>query len=120
MTNLTVYYENKGFSTRVSQRKRSPFLGEVTAYAGQRDFRYIDEETLLDFQIGYQFQEPALQGLSVLLQVNNVTNERYREFYQDTGLTRMYNEYGRQVLFGVTYKDVYKRQVPPIPTTCPA
>ena len=104
VTNLTVYYENKGFSTRLSQRKRSPFLGEVTAYAGQRDFRYIDEETLLDFQIGYQFQEPALQGLSVLLQVNNVTNERYREFYQGTGLTRMYNEYGRQVMFGVTYK----------------
>ena len=39
-----------------------------------------------------------------MLQVNNITNERYREFYQETGLTRMYNEYGRQVLFGVTYK----------------
>ena len=104
VTNITVYYERKGFSTRLSQRKRTPFLGEVTAYAGNRYNRYIDEETLLDFQIGYSFQSPPLEGLSVLLQVNNLTNEEYREYYPDNGLTQMFNEYGRQVLFGVTYK----------------
>ena len=46
----------------------------------------------------------ALEGLSLLLQVNNIDNEPYREYFFDSGLAQRYEEYGRQVLFGVNYR----------------
>lgn len=106
VSNVTLYYERYGFSTRVSRRHRSPFLGEVTGFGNDRSDRYINHEDIVDFQIGYAFPDTsALQGLSVLFQVNNLTNEPYREYFPDfTGLPRMFNEYGRTALLGVTYK----------------
>ena len=105
VSNITLYYEKYGFSTRVSQRKRSPFLGEVIGYGGDQALRYVNSESVVDFQIGYAFPEStALSGLSLLLQVNNVTDEPYREYFSDTGLPQKYEEYGRTVLFGATYK----------------
>lgn len=106
VSNITVYYEKAGFSTRVSQRHRSPFLGEVQGFGGDRQKRYINSEDIVDFQVGYAFAEGTqLQGLSLLLQVNNITNEPYREYFPDAGgLPRIYNEYGRQVLLGASYK----------------
>ena len=106
VSNITLYYEKSGFSTRVSQRHRSPFLGEVQGFGGDRQKRYIDSEDIVDFQVGYSFADGTqLQGLSLLLQVNNITNEPYREYFPDAGnLPRIYNEYGRQVLLGASYK----------------
>ena len=106
VSNITVYYEKSGFSTRVSQRHRSPFLGEVQGFGGDRQKRYIDNEDIVDVQVGYAFADgTSLQGLSLLLQVNNITNEPYREYFPDAGnLPRIYNEYGRQVLLGASYK----------------
>jgi len=106
VSNLTVYYERHGFSARVSQRKRSDFLGEVQGFGGDRNERYIRGEEIVDLQLGYAFAEGgALQGLSVLLQVNNLNNEPYREYYPEfDNLPRFFSEYGRQVLLGVNYR----------------
>ena len=106
VSNITVYYEKHGFSTRVSQRHRSPFLGEVQGFGGDRSQRFINTEDIVDLQVGYAFAEgTSLEGLSLLLQVNNVTNEPYREYFPDfAGLPRMHNEYGRTVLLGATYR----------------
>lgn len=105
-SNITLYYERYGFQARVSQRKRSSFLGEVQGFGGDRSDRYIKGEEVLDAQVGYTFGEnTSLAGLSVLLQVNNLDNEPYREtFDADGNLPRMYNEYGRQVLLGASYR----------------
>jgi iron complex outermembrane recepter protein len=102
--NFTLYYEKYGFSTRVSQRSRSDFLGEIQGFGADRALVYIDGDSVLDMQAGYTFGEGRLSGLSVLLQVNNLTNEPYRQFYNDTGYTQRYEKYGRQYLLGVTYK----------------
>lgn len=102
--NVSVYYERYGFQARVSQRKRSDFLGEIQGFGADRALVYIDGESVLDFQTGYTFGEGALAGMSLLLQVNNVTNEPYRQYYPQNGLTQRYEEYGRQYLLGVTYK----------------
>ena len=102
--NLSFYYENHGFQARISQRKRSDFLGEIQGFGADRALVYIDGESVLDFQTGYTFGEGALEGMSVLLQVNNLGNEPYRQYYPQNGLTQRYEEYGRQYLFGVTYK----------------
>ncbi len=103
--NITFYYENHGFQARVSQRDRSDFLGEIQGFGADRALVYIDGETVVDAQIGYAFADgSSLEGVSVLLQVNNVTDEPYRQFFQGTNFTQRYEEYGRQYLLGVTYR----------------
>ena len=103
--NITLYYEKNGFQARVSQRKRSEFLGEIQGFGADRAQVFIDGESVVDLQTGYAFADgTALEGVSVLLQVNNVTDEPYRQFFNGNGLTQQYQEYGRQYLLGVTYK----------------
>ena len=111
ISNVTLYYERYGFSARVSQRGRSWFYGEKQGFGGDRDrLVAIEGEDVTDLQIGYAFGEgTALAGLSLLLQVNNITNEPYREFFPNGAFTgegdaRFEAEYGRQVLLGATYK----------------
>ena len=106
VSNITLYYERAGFSTRVSQRSRSSFIGEIQGFGADRETRYIQGEDLIAFQTSYAFGG-GLEGLSILLQVNNVTNEAYQEYFRDPNTPdrpRSYNEYGRTYLLGATYK----------------
>ncbi|MYM28896.1 TonB-dependent receptor [Duganella sp. CY15W] len=104
VTNLTLYYEKAGFSTRVSTRKRSDYVGEIGNFAGDRQLRYVVGDSPVDFQIGYTFNEGAYKGLGVLLQVNNLTNEAYETYANGKDRQLEYAKYGRTVLFGVNYK----------------
>jgi iron complex outermembrane receptor protein len=108
VSNLTFYYENAGFSARISQRSRSSFIGEVQGFGADRDTRYVRGEKIVDFQTSYEFGDSsALDGLTLLLQVNNLTNEEYREFFRDPGVVdrpRLFTEYGRTILLGASYK----------------
>ncbi|GIU34503.1 TonB-dependent receptor [Shewanella colwelliana] len=106
--NATVYYENSGFDARISSRYRSDFLGEVTKISLQRENVNIKAETVVDAQIGYDFSESgidALYGLSVLLQVNNLTNEPFTSYFgDDKREVRDFQNYGRNYMLGVNYK----------------
>lgn len=106
--NATFYYEDYGFQFRTSVRKRSKFLGEVADHALQRNRRSFQGETLVDAQIGYDFSESgidALYGLSVLLQVSNLTNEPFVTYEgSDTRRVIDYQNYGRNYMLGINYK----------------
>ena len=104
VTQLTGYYEKYGFSTRVASRKRSAFLAEIEGFGADREFKYARGETLVDVQIGYEIQSGFAKGLNFLLQVNNATNEPYREYNSGSGLDTKLDEYGRTILFGISYK----------------
>ncbi len=106
VSTLTVYYEKAGFSARVAQRQRSDFLGEIQGFGGNRDLgKYIKGESIVDVQLGYEFQTGYAKGLSVLLQVNNANNAKYQEYTDPTTkLVTNTNEYGKTYLFGATYK----------------
>ncbi len=104
VTNLTAYYEKYGFSTRISQRQRSDFVGEVTGFGADREFRYIKGEKVADFQVGYAFESGSLKGLSVLFQINNMTNEPYRTYDSIPLKPNQYTTYGRTTLIGINYK----------------
>ncbi len=105
VANLTVYYEKDGFQARVSNRYRSDFVGEVAVFGGQRGFQNVVEESIVDAQIGYQFQSGPLEGLSVLAQVNNLTDEPFTNNVNgDERQTIIYQEYGRTFLFGVNFR----------------
>jgi outer membrane receptor protein involved in Fe transport len=104
VTNLTAYYEKAGFSTRISQRQRSDFVGEITGFGNDRELRYVKGERVVDFQIGYEFGANMFRGLSVLLQVNNLNNSVYQTYQVDKSQLVEYQKYGRTVLFGINYK----------------
>lgn len=102
--NATVYYENSGFSARVATRSRSEYIGEVTNFANDRAFKYVKGDRITDAQVGYEFGPGALQGLSILLQVNNVTNEPYIAYSVIEPRQQDFQEYGRQYLLGINYR----------------
>lgn len=102
--NATVYYENAGFSARVATRSRSEYIGEVTNFANDRAFKYVKGDQITDAQLGYEFGAGALAGLSILLQVNNVTNEPYIAYSVTETRQQDYQQYGRQYLLGINYR----------------
>jgi iron complex outermembrane recepter protein len=108
---ITVYYENSGFQARISQRWRSAFRGEVVQLFTALGYVNVHSDQQWDGQIGYTFQKgSALEGLGILLQVNNMLNSPYRtetvriDRQVQVKLPEIYEEYGRQFLFGVNYK----------------
>ena len=105
VVNGTLYYERYGFQARVSGRYRSDYLGEVAGFGNGRTLRSVAAETVVDAQIGYEFQNGPLQGLSVLAQVNNLTDEPFKTFQNgDERQTIDYQRYGRTFAVGVNYR----------------
>ncbi|MBL0086715.1 MAG: TonB-dependent receptor [Ideonella sp.] len=104
VTNLTAYYEKAGFSARISQRKRSDFVGEIGNFANNRTLRYVVGENIVDAQIGYTFETGSLKGLGLLLQVNNLTDAAYQTYAGSKDKPYEYIKYGRTLLLGANYK----------------
>jgi TonB-dependent receptor len=103
--NLTAYYEKSGFDARISERKRSDFIGEIGNFNGARTLRYVVGENIFDAQVGYSFGESSnLHGLSVQLQASNLTNAPYRTYAGTKDRPLEYIEWGRTYLLGATYK----------------
>ena len=105
---LTVYYENFGFQARTSMRKRSDFKGDVNGIGFDAIQVDILGETIWDAQLGYDFAEGGfeeLAGLSVSIQVQNLTEEPFTALSGDNILqVRDYQDYGRTYLLGFSYK----------------
>jgi TonB-dependent receptor len=104
VTNLTVYYEKAGFEARVSQRRRSDFVGEIGNFSADRALRYVVGENVVDMQLGYTFGAGALKNVGLLLQVNNLTNAAYETYAARRDQPLEYQKYGRTVLMGANYK----------------
>ncbi|MFC0154704.1 TonB-dependent receptor [Xanthomonas dyei] len=103
--NLTAYYEHKGFEARVSQRRRSDFIGEIGNFNGNRTLRYVVGENITDAQISYNFAEGStLAGLTLLLQASNLSNSPYRTYAETKDRPLEYIEWGRTFVLGVNYK----------------
>lgn len=101
--NLTAYYENNGFEARISQRRRSDFIGEIGNFNGARTLRYVVGESVTDAQVSYAFKG-KLDGLSMLLQASNLTNEAYRTYAGTKDRPLEYVQWGRTYLLGFSYK----------------
>ena len=107
--NLTGYYEKNGFQARVSYRYRDKFQGEVVALFTNLGYTYILADKQMDAQVGYTFQPGSrLNGLGILLQVNNVLNSPYRTSYgvgpNNTQTLETFEKYGRQYFLGLNYR----------------
>ena len=106
VVNGTAFFEKWGFNARASMRYRSTFIGEVSGFAANRVRRRAAAETIIDAQIGYDFQPgSALEGLSLYIQGQNLTDEPF--ITTNPGDARQiidYQSYGRRFLAGFTYK----------------
>ena len=102
--NLTLYFEKYGFAARINTRYRSEYIGEVTNFANDRGFRFVDSDQITDAQFSYSFGPGSLDGLQLLFQINNLTNEPYVAYSQDQTRVLDYQEYGTQYLMGLNYR----------------
>ena len=95
--NATVFYALDDFETRLNVRYRDEFVSEQVAINEQ--VVNFDAETVVDFQTSYRFSD----SLTMLLQVNNLTDEPTQSYFgseQRTGTTQYF---GRQFYLGFTY-----------------
>ncbi len=106
VANGTLYYERGGFNARGSARYRSQFLADFTGFGGSPTRRIARAETIVDAQIGYDFDGGPLDGLSIYLQGQNLTNAPFvSQFDVPVPEAVIDNqEYGRRFLAGFTYR----------------
>lgn len=111
VANLAFYYEKHGFSARVAERYRSEFTGEAVALFDQLGYTKILANKQTDLQLGYAFEQGRWNGLSILLQVNNLTNtpdttQQVAGLPNGVQVSRPleYDTWGRTVMFGLNYK----------------
>ena len=104
--NTTLYFEKAGFSARVSNRYRGDFIGEVPEFDSSLTLKNVSAESLLDAQVGYEFQEGFMRGLSVSLSGTNLTDEPFTLNNVDTTSYNLikHQEYGAVYSVAVTYK----------------
>ncbi|NJS14202.1 MAG: TonB-dependent receptor [Sphingopyxis sp.] len=104
--NGTLYFEKGGFNARGSVRYRSQFLADFTGFGGSPTRRLARAETIVDAQVGYDFGSGMLEGLSVYLQGQNLTNAPFvSQFNVPVPEAVIDNQvYGRRFLAGFTYK----------------
>ncbi len=104
VVNSTLYYEQDGFEARVSHRYRSQFLAEVSAISAQRTFRDALGESIIDAQIGYQFQTGPLEGLRLTAQGLNLTDEPFvTTVFGEPRQVIDHQSFGRTYLIGASY-----------------
>lgn len=111
VANLALFYEKYGWSVRVAERYRSSFTGEAVALFDQLGYTKVLANKQTDLQLGYAFSEGNWNGLSLLLQVSNLTNTpdttvQVSGLPNGVQLTRPleYDTWGRTVMLGVNYK----------------
>ena len=107
---LTLYYERGGFSTRLAEIYRSQYTGEAIALFDQLGYTQVLAYKEADFQANYAFSSGAFNGLTLVLDVSNLTNAPYRTL-QVSGLPNNvmvpmpleYDDWGRTISVGFRY-----------------
>lgn len=95
--NLTVFFERGGFEARLGTNYQSAKVSNFgVAFAKDTVFA---EETKIDAQVSYAFAN----GLEILLQAYNLTDEPNRSYWGEEYLTGYVQNFGREVYVGVDY-----------------
>jgi iron complex outermembrane recepter protein len=66
--------------------------------------RFVDADMITDAQLSYAFSGNMFEGLQILFQVNNLTNEPYIAYSENKQRVLDYQEYGTQYLLGLNYR----------------
>ena len=93
----TLFWEYEGFETRVSARYRDAFVSQQVAVNDQTV--NFDDELVIDYQASYEIND----NLSMLFQVNNLTDEPTRSYFSTPEQTGTLQFFGTQYYLGLTY-----------------
>ena len=93
----TLFYDWENFSTRINARYRDRFVSEQVAVETQLAF--FDDETVVDYQASYAISD----NITVLFQVNNLTDEPTKTYFNQTAQTGTLQFFGRQYFLGFSY-----------------
>ena len=105
VANGTAFFEKWGLNARGSVRYRSTFVGELSGFGAGRVRRRALGELIVDGQVGYDFKSGALNGLSLYVQGQNLTDEPFVTTNPGQPLQVIdYQRYGRRFLGGFSYK----------------
>ena len=100
-----VFYEKYGFNARASFTHRSAFVGDYQLFNAQVEQNFTNPLTTLDAQVGYDFKDGPLKGLSVYVQGHNLTNAVQTSYVNnDPKETNIRDQYGATYLAGATFK----------------
>ncbi|WP_026016803.1 TonB-dependent receptor [Catenovulum agarivorans] len=105
---LITFYERGGFQFRLAGTKRDDFQTETRGLSLSLVQAVDTGSTIWDAQIGFDFGKAgieALEGLTVSLQAQNITDEDQVQFTNnDARQVTKYQTYGANYLLGVNYK----------------
>ncbi len=94
---VTLFWEYEGFETRVSGRYRDAFVSQQVAVNDQTV--NFDSELVVDYQASYEIND----NMSVLFQINNVTDEPTKSYFTSPEQTGTIQFFGTQYFLGMTY-----------------
>ncbi|WGM32823.1 TonB-dependent receptor [Brevundimonas sp. NIBR11] len=97
--NAALFYENYGFSARVSYTHRGDFLEAINATNAGLDL-YVEGRGQLDFTTSYDFGN----GVEVFGEAKNLTDEAGVRYYGSRERTYEYEKFGYNVFMGVRFK----------------
>lgn len=104
----TLYYEKNGFEARISGRYRDKYATEFYGLSMALTPTTDQGAEIWDAQIGYDFGaagHTSLDGLSVTLQVQNLTNETtISAADDDPRRVNTYQRFGANYILGVNYQ----------------
>jgi len=88
-----------------SLTRRTLYLGDYQLFNAQVTANLTKAQTTLDAQVGYDFKDGALKGLSVYIQGHNLTNSKSLSYVNnDPNEINIRDQYGATYLAGITYK----------------
>ena len=96
--NLTVGYELDRWTMRLTANHKTKYLEEVGEVDNQHYDVYVDDRTQLDFSTQYWVTE----DIQVYFQINNITDEPFYKYVNDSKYNAQYEEYGPSFVLGAT------------------
>lgn len=94
---VTLFWEYEGFETRLSGRYRDAFVSAQVAVNDQTV--NFDSEFVVDYQASYEIND----NMSILFQVNNLTDEPTKSYFTSKEQTGTIQFFGTQYFLGMTY-----------------
>lgn len=100
--NAQIWYYKSGFEARLGYRYNDAYATELGDVPGQ--VLFSDAAEVVDLQLSYDFPARSrLEGLKILFQANNITNEPFQTYYGSEGVRGRYEEFGARYWFGFSY-----------------
>lgn len=100
--NAQLWYYKSGFEARLGYRYNDAFATELGDVPDQ--VLFSDSAEVVDFQMSYEFPERSgLDGLKLLFQANNLTDEPFETYYGVPAARGRYEEFGTRYWFGFSY-----------------